>query len=190
MSSVEEIITEERLSEEKHFREVSNFECQINESLEVFLKSEAFEYNKNGQGNTYILRAKENDEIIGYYTLKANGICREFNDEYGRRRETAPSIEIARFALASDYQGRGLGKIIFLFFIAPKINEVKELIGVTTIMLFAVNHKKVIKFYQDIGLILAKEEVQQFIKDDDNSKCILMYMDAEVKDVVEEANSD
>ena len=51
----------ERISEE-HFRKISDFECE-EESLEEFLKSEAYQYDADGEGNTYIV-SKENYIVL------------------------------------------------------------------------------------------------------------------------------
>ena len=42
----------ERISD-KYFRKISDFECE-EESMEEFLKSEAYKYDLEGEGNTYL----------------------------------------------------------------------------------------------------------------------------------------
>ena len=49
------LFIEERLSDDRHIRIVSDFDCGENKELEDFLKSDAFAYNRDGQGNTYLI---------------------------------------------------------------------------------------------------------------------------------------
>lgn len=172
---IEDLFYEERLTDnEEHMRLVSGFTCGTNDSLDQFLKSEAFEYNKTGEGNTYIIRKTDTGKLIAYYTLKANNIplySVEKNKIY-----SLPAVELARLAVSYDLQFNGYGKLIFVDKIISKINDVKELIGINTLMLFAVNDSSAIKFYKRLGFEMGKEEVQKFVKDDYNEGCKIMYM--------------
>ena len=87
-----------------------------------------------------------------------------------------PSIEIARFAISTDYQSQGYGKLIFFLSILPKINEVKNVIGINTIMLFSVDTEQALSFYTKIGFKQTNEDVRQFINEDCNKGCKLMYV--------------
>lgn len=181
------IFTEERLSDCKHLRKVSNFTCGENKELEDFLKSDAFAYNREGQGNTYLILDKEGRDIIGYYTLRANAI-QAYNDD-NKRVEILPAIEIARFAIAADYQGKGYGRLIFFFSVLPKINKIKSIVGVNTIMLFSVNTEQALGFYEKIGFKITEDEVRQFINEDCNKGCKLMYVNIEnTKPLLDELN--
>lgn len=179
------LFREERLNDEKHLRMVSDFCCGTNEGLDNFLKSEAFKYNRDGEGNTYLVFIPNTDKIVGYFTLKADSIQAENEDE--GRVVTMPSVEIARFAVERDYQRQGIGTAIFGYHIIPKINAVKKIIGVNTVMVFVeeqeseeyedtLQSNKVEDFYAGLGFKLADDEVQNFIRDDYNEGCKLMYM--------------
>ena len=168
------LFIEERLSDDRHIRIVSDFDCGENKELEDFLKSDAFAYNRDGQGNTYLIFDKRRQNIIGYYTLRTNAI-QAYNSE-NDRVEVFPSIEIARFAISTDYQSQGYGKLIFFLSILPKINEVKNVIGINTIMLFSVDTEQALSFYTKIGFKQTDEDVRQFINEDCNKGCKLMYV--------------
>lgn len=99
-------------------RIVEEFFCGVDDPLNVFLKSEAFKYNRNGHGNTYLVM-NDKREVIAYYTLKANAIQMENSDD--GRVESISSIELARFAVDYRYQNRGYGNLIFTYMILPKI---------------------------------------------------------------------
>ena len=193
---MEEYLIEERLDIDKHFREVSNFSCG-HEPLDLFLNSESFKYNEDGQGNTYLIKLKSTNEIVGYYTLKTNAI--QAYNENEKRVEALPSIEIARLAVNHKYRENGFGTTIFTYYIIPKINNMKSIVGINTIMVFVEDEeiedyekkeKKQVKyFYRTLGFKLAEDEVQQFIRDDYNEGCKLMYMStSELNEIEEEIN--
>lgn len=188
------ILIEERLNDEKHLRTVSDFCCGTNEGLDNFLKSEAFEYNREGQGNTYLIWMPKKSDVVGYFTLKADSI--EAYNEEEKRVVALPAVEIARFAIQEKYQRNGFGTAIFGYHIVPKINAVKEIIGVNTIMVFVEDQdgkeyyqtpeeKKIKNFYSKLGFKLAEEEVQRFIRDDYNEGCRLMYMSTDKLDQIQ-----
>ncbi len=174
---IEEYLIEEQLGKNTHFREVSDFYCG-NEGLDSFLKTEAFNYNKDGQGSTYIIKSIENNDIIGYYTLKANAIQIQ---EKNKAIKTLPAIEIARLAINNNYKNQKFGTIIFYSYILPKIIQVKSIIGVSVIMVFVVSNeieeykKPISYFYEKFGFKLAEKEVQKYIIDDFSEGCKLMY---------------
>lgn len=177
----DDFLIEERLDKNKHLREVSNF-CCGNEPLDSFLKTEAFHYNNEGQGITYLLKCIKTKNIIGYYTLKTNAI--QIYSIEKNIVESLPSIEIARLAIHHTYQDQGFGTAIFFNYILPKINKVKTLVGLNTIMVFAIDEnleeykykKDTKRFYQKLGFRLAEDEVQNFIKEDYSEGCKLMYL--------------
>lgn len=112
--------------------------------------------------------------ILGYYTLRTNAI-QAYNSE-NKKIEVFPSIEISRFAIASSYQGQGYGKLIFFLSILPKVNEIKNIVGINTIMLFSVDTEQALSFYDSIGFKQTKDEIKQFINEDCNKGCKLMYV--------------
>lgn len=174
MIQTDDLFIEERLSDDKHMRRVNDFDCGESKELEDFLKSEAFTYNREGQGNTYLIFDKYGKDILGYYTLRTNAI-QAYNSE-NRRIEVLPSVEIARFAISAKYQGQGYGKLIFFLSILPKAREIKNIVGVSTIMLFSVDTEQALSFYKSIGFKQTEDEVKQFINEDCNKGCKLMYV--------------
>ena len=173
-----ENLVEERLSYDKHLRSVSDFTCGKNESLDNFLKSEAFQYNEDGQGNTYVIRFAQSNEIIAYYTLKAN-LIKAYNAEI-EQDEHLPSVEIARLAVSDSLRRQGLGTYLFVKYILPKINNVKNIIGINTIMLFVEDYSSEDhnpqNFYKSLGFKLANEEITNHIENKYNEGCKLMYV--------------
>ncbi len=158
-------------------RAVEEFLCGVDDPLNVFLKSEAFRYNRNGHGNTYLVK-NDMGQIIAYYTLKANAIQMENNDD--GRIESISSIELARFAVDHRYQNKGYGSLIFTYMILPKIIEVSNIIGINTLIVFVdVENTRAINFYKKLGFGLAAEEIKNYIEEEFSKKCNIMYVSME-----------
>ncbi len=165
------MFAEERLSIEKHFNIVGNFSCGPDNPLNNFLMSDAFEYDSKRYGNTYVLfNEADPDEILGFYTLKTSAIQVKEDDEFN----SIPVIEIARIAIAYDFQGSGIGGYVFHDKILPKILEVSQIVAVSAIIAF-VDHddENAVKFYKKIGFVKAEDEVQQQIAETFNEECDL-----------------
>lgn len=150
---------------------VEEFRCGADDPLDYFLKSEAFKYNRQGNGNTYLVNNKE--AIVSYYTLRANAIRIENDDGH---IESLSCVELARYAVDSKFQNKGYGKLIFMYIILPKIIGVSEIIGVNMIMIFVdEDNKDAIRFYEYLGFDLASDEIKGYINEDFNDGCNIMY---------------
>lgn len=165
------MLHEEKLSAEKHIRSVGDFCCGADSPLDTFLNTDAFKYNDQRYGLTYILTASEEDEnILGFYTLKTSGIQVEENGEYN----SIPAIEIARIAMSYPIQGQGIGKYVFYTYILPKILKVASIVAVKAIIAFVEpDDEQATSFYTSIGFKKATEDVQKEIEDSFNEKCDL-----------------
>ena len=167
------MLHEEKLSSEKHFQSVGDFCCGADSPLDTFLSCQAFKYDEQRYGITYILTAsEEEDEILGFYTLKTSGIQVEEDGEYN----SIPVIEIARIAMNHSMQGQGIGKYVFYTYILPKIEKVADIVAVKGIIAFVEpDDEQAIGFYTSVGFQKATEDVQKEIEDSFNEKCDL-YM--------------
>ena len=165
------MLHEEKLSSQKHFSSVGDFCCGADSPLDTFLNSQAFKYDEQRYGITYVLTSSPNSsEILGFYTLKTSGIQIQENGEYN----SIPVIEIARIAMHFDMQGQGLGKYVFYTYILPKIKKVAELVAVKAIIAFVEpDDQQAIGFYKSVGFEKAKDEVQKEIEDSFNEECDL-----------------
>lgn len=170
-------IKDERLDDSiETIRAVGEFQCGGDNPLDVFLKSEAFKYNRDGYGNTYLVKNDKN-EIIAYYTLKANGI--QMQNSEGTV-DSVSSIELARFAVDHKFQSKGYGRLIFTYMIMPKIIEVSEIVGVNTVIVFVDEYNKHgIRFYHRLGFGLANDRIKNYIEEEFSKKCNIMYVSME-----------
>lgn len=175
---IEEILELEDVwleDDEKTLRQVASFCCGPDNPLNTFLQSEAFYYNKDGQGNTYLVKERSTVNIVAYYTLKTNAI-QIYNEEYDRV-ESLASIELARFAVDHQYQNQLYGRLIFTYCIIPKVESVRNIVGVNNILLFVdENNTDAIRFYKRLGFTLGSDEVKKFIQEDFSENCNVMYV--------------
>lgn len=167
------LLYEEKLSAEKHIRSVGDFCCGADSPLDTFLSSQAFKYDEQKYGITYVLTVAEGvEDILGFYTLKTSGIQVEEDGEYN----SIPVIEIARIAMCHTIQGKGIGRYVFYNHILPKIKMVADIVAVKAIIAFVEpDDEQAIGFYTSIGFEKATEEVQKEIEDSFNEECDL-YM--------------
>lgn len=165
-------LTTERLEYTK------NFKCG-NEEIDKYLKVKALEDMEFGNSVTKIIVNKQNNDIIGYYSI----CCTSIIMENYRHRYFCPAIEIKMFALDECYQG-----IIFsdedkddmfsdhIFCeVIRKTVEITELyVGAKAIMLYSV--PKAINFYKRNWF----ETFEDYMLKDDNlyiKGCIPMYLE-------------
>lgn len=161
--------------DEQTLREVGDFCCGADDPLNTFLQSAAFDYNSNGHGNTYLVKDIESGNIIAYYTLKASAM--QIKKEENEKFESVASIELARFAVDHRYQNQTYGRLIFLCCIIPKVQDVQRIIGIRNIIVFVDElNKRAIRFYKNFGFFLGSEEVSNYIEEDFNEKCKIMYV--------------
>lgn len=165
------MLHEEKLSSEKHFNRVGDFCCGADSPLDIFLSSQAFKYDEQRYGITYVLtESKDSSEILGFYTLKTSGIQIQDEEEYN----SIPVIEIARIAMHYKMQGIGLGKYVFYTYILPKIIDVASKVAVKAIIAFVEpEDNQAIGFYTSIGFEKASDIVQREIAESFNEECDL-----------------
>lgn len=169
---------EELLNKEssEHFMLVGDFCCGADNPLNTFLSDDAFDYSEEKQGHTYILMDSERTCILAFYTIKANAI-HTFN-VYTNEYIALPVVEIARIAVEFDFQGNGLGKIVFYDYIMPKIREVSKIIAIYgTIVFVESENKQGIQFYNSLGFKRANNETQKAVGDSYNEKCELYVLE-------------
>lgn len=166
-------LVEEAIDANKHLRIVGDFYCGADDPLDTFLKSESFRYHQQKYGYTYLIFTETQDELLSFYTIKANGVLMRQDCIYN----SVPVIEIARIAVQYEYQGHGLGKEIFFKYILPKIQNVAEIIAIYGIIVFVEDgNENAIKFYKSLGFIPAPQEIQNAIGESFNEGCQLYFV--------------
>ena len=85
--------------------------------MDDFLKEEAWEDQEFGLSTTFLLMEDDKEEIVAYISLCNDAIRLDFDEknEKGFPYFTIPALKIARLAVSSAHQKKGIGrKLIFL----------------------------------------------------------------------------
>lgn len=112
---------------------------------------------------------------MAFYTVKANAI--HTYDINSKEYLALPVIEIARIAVEYDFQGNGLGKVLFYDYILPKIKEIAKIVAIYGIIVFVEDENtNGINFYKSLGFKKANAETQKAIGDSYNEECKLYVL--------------
>jgi len=120
--------------------------------MEIFLKDEAYEEQEKGLNTTHLFIDTDANKIAAYISLCNDSIGLELEErnDMGLAYTTVPAIKIARLAVASDYQGNGIGKLLIQFS-AYMGRKIKEMSGLAFITLDCYEHR--VSFYESIGFV-------------------------------------
>jgi len=147
----------------EQFRErgqVRRFSCG-HPSLDAFLNtSEVEEYEQENLGRTSLVFY--NGELVAYYTISSDGLRLEYiaakkvaGSHVKRGKEvveTIPSLKIGRLAVQSEWQNKGIGRLLIRRIAAIALS------GDSAVRLLIVNAKSgSIQFYRECGFRLTRE---------------------------------
>jgi GNAT superfamily N-acetyltransferase len=104
-------VTTLRIEALKRTHDIDEFDCG-REALNRFLIRYALPNQQAGASRTWVALAGESEKVVGYYTLVVGQI--EYNDAperltRGLARHPVPIMLLARLAIATNFQGKGLG---------------------------------------------------------------------------------
>lgn len=153
--------------------------------LVTYIKNYALDEELNATSRTYLVRDVANGELVGYFSLKAGSITvnekwKLFSAEF----DSIPGIELANFAVNDAYREahqeyEGIGKIIFYYFVQPRIKEVARMVGMKFLYIFALPEKELIRYYRTMDFIRLKKrkerQLHRRIKPRYDRRCIFMY---------------
>lgn len=158
-------------SKEEHIREVEDFYCGPEQgALEDYIKGNAFRENREHKQTVYLIKDSDNN-IIGYYSLKANAI----NYNIDNRNDVKPFIELSEFAINYRYQRKRYGTYIMLNFVFNKIKQIINIIGCQGILVFALDNTA-ISFYKSLGFEKVDSKEIITFQDDFSIDCTLMMI--------------
>lgn len=138
----------------------TSFSCGVN-SLDDFFQKEVVFCHKHGYLTAYVVRSKESKSIIGLFALSNDVISLEeddveemkdkIDDEYKfmlARQSSFPAVNISHLAVGTEYQSKGIGRIIVSYIIAM----VKRLrfSGIQFLTVDSMNNPRTNKFYLDL----------------------------------------
>ncbi len=137
-----------------------SFRCG-EESLDTFLHRFARQNMERGVGVTYVAVGDDAPaRILGYYTLSSSAIARQTVPEAGESaklpRYPVPSALIARLAVESSAQGRGLGLLLMLDALA-RVVRIADEIGIHAVEVVAL-HERACAFYERLGFVVLQDD--------------------------------
>lgn len=142
--------------------------------MDDFLKEEAWEDQEFGLSTTFLLMEDDKEKIVAYISLCNDAIRLDFDEknEKGFPYFTIPALKIARLAVSSAHQKKGIGrKLIFLA--AYQGINVRQASGVVFITLDCYEHRK--SFYEAFGFV--ENNIQPEAREFDNPISMRIHLD-------------
>lgn len=145
--------------EESDLPRLRNFSCG-NLSMDNFLQQEAYLYHTTGEGITRILINEDNNDILGYCTLRC-GLWKIYDPTMYDDYREIPCIEVSRLAVHSFWQhqqqGTRLGFALMKYIILFIINNIATQVGCRFITLYSVPEK--VNWYSDcFGFVVSNPD--------------------------------
>lgn len=143
--------------EDSDFNDLADFSCGV-DKIDDFFHDEAALCSKYHYLIPYKCKLSKTGEIIGAFTLANDLLALEeddkidfpsMNPEYNwifKRQRSYPAINIGHLAVKTEYQSKGLGKIIVDFVAATFANQ--PLAGCQFVTVDALKNPRTLDFYQ------------------------------------------
>ena len=118
--------------------------------MDDFLHNEAMSEQELGTSTTHLLLNDEATELIAYVLLAADAIPLGLKEreEEKMRYSNSPALKVVRLAVASTYQGKGIGKKMIRFALNTA-DDIAERCGVVFLTLDCYEHR--VSFYEHLG---------------------------------------
>ena len=136
----------EQLQSLKHNRK--DFDCGV-EALNQYLQKVANQDQKRNLTKIYVLA--EDEEIIGYYSISAHSVMRDYlpEDIKPGAYKDIPFLLLGRLAVDNRHQGKGYGDTLILHAFRTTM-EAAEKVGILGIIVDA-KDEKAASFYEGFG---------------------------------------
>jgi GNAT superfamily N-acetyltransferase len=119
-------------------------------SLDEWLKRRAAPNQLSGASRTFV--AHDDDQVIAYYALASSAVAAAATRGRFRRNmpDPIPVVILARLAIASTHQGRGLGRALFQD-AAKRVIHAADSIGIRGLLVHTISEEAK-AFYLKLGL--------------------------------------
>ena len=135
-----------RIEKLRREHDLSAFDCG-NATLNTWLQKFAWFNQQADSSKTYV--AIGEDGLAGYYSLTAGSVHKSESPERiakGLANHPVGVVLLARLAVDSSHQGKGLGKAL-LFDALKRVEEAADIVGVRAVMVHAID-EEARKFYE------------------------------------------
>jgi len=119
---------------------VSAFDCGV-ESLNLWLKRHALQAASSGSARTYAIRDTKHDRVVGYHAMAAAAVSpaqATARAAKGMPRHPILAVLLARLAVDTDVQGRGLGAWLLRDAMLRAVS-VSDVLGVRALLVHAID---------------------------------------------------
>lgn len=124
--------------------------CSGVDALDSWLTQRALQNQRQGATRTYVVCHE--GRVIGYHAIASGALATA--GATGKLRpnmpDPIPMAVLARLAVSTDWQGRGLGAALFRD-AALRVLAAADVIGIRGLMVHAINDRAV-RFYRALGL--------------------------------------
>lgn len=138
-------------------------------------------YEEHNLAKTYILKDRECEEIVAYFSVK---VCSMIIGDSNKRIEY-PMLQIVNLAVNDTYkenhpEQRNLGRIVYSDYIYPIAAQIRKNASVWGICLYALDEKPLLKYYEEkLGFGRLPEDYEKAIHQNDKPSydecCVFMY---------------
>ncbi|MDO8611063.1 MAG: hypothetical protein Q7R95_11105 [bacterium] len=147
---------------------LGTFNCEINSDLTNFIHITALDFEDRQISRTFVLVNISKNEIVGYFTismksLSTNGMSKtsiKKIDGVSNSRVCIHSFLIGQLGISDNYSEYKLGTLL-LDDAFSKIEMAHDLVAGRYILVDAINHEKVIKFYTEYGFALLDTNLEE-----------------------------
>jgi len=115
----------------------ASFDCGV-PSLNDWLTLQAGQQERRGNTRTFLAVESDSNEIVGYYASLAANVELPVLEGTSHRGYLQPAIRLARLAVSSHAQGKGIGSLLMRHFFVRAL-EVADRVGVELIVVDAVD---------------------------------------------------
>ncbi|MCQ2592672.1 MAG: hypothetical protein MJ188_07785 [Treponema sp.] len=143
--------------------------------------------------NNHIADFEDSDKLRTYLVFDTSTqkkqlvcvFCLKSGDMILGTQGAVPSVELVYFALEKGYKEthselKGLGNYIFNDFIIYLVEQIYTLAGGVFLYLFAINNKKLVKFYESLGFTPLSDEEENIIlsnaANEGNRDCKFLFL--------------
>jgi len=148
--------------------DVEEFDCGI-ESLNVWSKKHALQAAAVGSARTFVVHDNEQNRVVGYHALAAASVTHAEATPRARKgmpRHPIPAALLARLAVDTSVQGRGIGAWLLRDAMLRTLNA-SESIGVRLLLVHAID-ENARAFYVKHGFEPSRSDdmnLQMLVKD-------------------------
>jgi GNAT superfamily N-acetyltransferase len=124
----------------KHHK-LEEFNCKKHESLNTWLKKLALTNQANDAGKTYVVH--RNNVVVGYYAIAAGSVRKQDTTRRvakGGQPDPVPVSLLARLAIDTREQGKGLGKALLKDALL-RIEQAADIIGIRAVLVHAIDRE-------------------------------------------------